>query len=105
MRSGNQNLGRDLIYNRIDQVLDRLEASLSIESITQSKLGNKLSSVYSQLLQINDTGNFPVNLPKSKKIIVQCTLSKIARFDQADKEQGCSIFCTATITAITAVRE
>jgi hypothetical protein len=65
MRSGNQNLGHDLIYNRIDQVLERLEASLSIESITQSKLGNKLSSVYSQLLQINDTGNFPVKPPKA----------------------------------------
>jgi hypothetical protein len=64
MRSGNQNLGRDLIYGRIDQVLDRLEASLSIESITQSKLGNKLSSVYNQLLQINDTGSSPVKIPK-----------------------------------------
>lgn len=57
MMHGNQKLSRETIYKRLDNCIDNLKMSLSIESITQSKLGNKLSAIYYQLLRINDTSS------------------------------------------------
>jgi len=57
MMHGNQKLSRETIYKRLDHCIDNLKMSLSIESITQSKLGNKLSAIYYQLLRINDTSS------------------------------------------------
>ena len=70
MRNGHQNLSREVIYGRLSQVIDNLETSQSIDSITQSKLGNKLSSIYNQLLQINDIQSIPVRILDYNYLIV-----------------------------------
>lgn len=53
--NGNQNLSREILYERLHQVIFNLESTLNIESITKSKIGNKLSAIYQQLVQIQDT--------------------------------------------------
>jgi flagellin-specific chaperone FliS len=57
MMNGNQNLSREILYQRLQNCIDNLSTSLNIESITQSKLGNKLSAIYHQLIRINDTSS------------------------------------------------
>lgn len=49
------------IYTQLAHVVTNIENTLSIESITQSKLGNKLSGLYYQLRKINDSSNVAFN--------------------------------------------
>ena len=62
MMHGNQNLSREIIYQRLESCIDNLYVSQSIESITQSKLGNKLSAIYHQLIRVNDTSSQIVSI-------------------------------------------